>query len=131
MHKLLTGRKEAFERLREQGGLSGFPKRRESDCDIMPIDWPDVSQTHILKQHSADKQIFQRILGTLQPVEAFERLREQGGLSGFPKRRESDCDAFDTGHSSTSVSAAAGFVPCAKASLQRLILYLMLLPNRL
>lgn len=42
--------------------------------------------------------------------EAFEHLREQGGLSGFPKRRESDCDAFDTGHSSTSVSVAAGLV---------------------
>ncbi len=48
--------------------------------------------------------------------EAFERLREQGGLSGFPKRRESDCDAFDTGHSSTSVSAAAGFVHARELS---------------
>lgn len=38
----------------------------------------------------------------------FDTLRRYEGLSGFPKRRESDCDAFDTGHSSTSVSAAAG-----------------------
>lgn len=35
-------------------------------------------------------------------------LRQFGGISGFPKRSESDCDAFDTGHSSTSISAALG-----------------------
>ena len=35
-------------------------------------------------------------------------IRTEGGLSGFPKRSESDCDAFNTGHSSTSVSAALG-----------------------
>ena len=40
----------------------------------------------------------------------FDSLREYGGLSGFPKRRESECDAFDTGHSSTSISAALGIV---------------------
>lgn len=40
--------------------------------------------------------------------EAFSTLRLQGGISGFPKREESDCDAFDTGHSSTSLSVAAG-----------------------
>lgn len=39
----------------------------------------------------------------------FSTLRAYEGLSGFPKRKESDCDAFDTGHSSTSISAAAGF----------------------
>lgn len=39
----------------------------------------------------------------------FSTLRAYDGLSGFPKRKESDCDAFDTGHSSTSISAAAGF----------------------
>lgn len=38
----------------------------------------------------------------------FNRLRLYGGISGFPKRRESSCDAFDTGHSSTSVSAGLG-----------------------
>ena len=38
----------------------------------------------------------------------FSTLRKQGGLSGFPKRRENECDAFDTGHSSTSISAAVG-----------------------
>lgn len=39
---------------------------------------------------------------------SFETLRQFGGLSGFPKRSESGCDAFDTGHSSTSISAANG-----------------------
>ena len=38
----------------------------------------------------------------------FESLRQEGGLSGFPKRAESRYDDFDTGHSSTSVSAALG-----------------------
>ena len=32
-HKLLTGRKAGFDELRKYGGLSGFPKRKESDCD--------------------------------------------------------------------------------------------------
>lgn len=40
--------------------------------------------------------------------ELFETLRSHEGLSGFPKRHESPCDAFDTGHSSTSISAALG-----------------------
>lgn len=39
----------------------------------------------------------------------FGGLRTFGGLSGFPKQKESDCDAFDTGHSSTSISAALGY----------------------
>ena len=38
----------------------------------------------------------------------FDTLRQFGGISGFPKRSESEFDAFDTGHSSTSVSAALG-----------------------
>ncbi len=42
--------------------------------------------------------------------EGFETLRKYGGMSGFPKRKESDCDCFDTGHSSTSVSAGLGLV---------------------
>lgn len=40
----------------------------------------------------------------------FETLRKYGGMSGFPKRKESVCDAFDTGHSSTSISAGLGLV---------------------
>ncbi len=42
--------------------------------------------------------------------EGFESLRKFGGISGFPKRKESDCDSFDTGHSSTSISAGLGLV---------------------
>lgn len=40
--------------------------------------------------------------------EGFQSLRQFGGMSGFPKRKESDADAFNTGHSSTSISAALG-----------------------
>jgi 1-deoxy-D-xylulose-5-phosphate synthase len=40
--------------------------------------------------------------------EGFTNLREYEGLSGFPKMKESDCDPFDTGHSSTSISVALG-----------------------
>ena len=42
--------------------------------------------------------------------EGFEHLRKYGGMSGFPKRKESECDSFDTGHSSTSISAGLGLV---------------------
>ncbi|MBE5894112.1 MAG: 1-deoxy-D-xylulose-5-phosphate synthase [Lachnospiraceae bacterium] len=42
--------------------------------------------------------------------EGFDNLRKYGGMSGFPKRKESDCDCFDTGHSSTSISAGLGMV---------------------
>lgn len=41
--------------------------------------------------------------------EGFEHLRKYGGMSGFPKRGESACDCFDTGHSSTSISAGLGY----------------------
>lgn len=40
----------------------------------------------------------------------FNTLRQYGGISGFPKRCESDTDCFDTGHSSTSISAGLGMV---------------------
>ena len=42
--------------------------------------------------------------------EGFKNLRKEGGMSGFPKRCESDCDAFDAGHSSNSISAGLGYV---------------------
>lgn len=42
--------------------------------------------------------------------DGFTSLRQFHGMSGFPKRKESDCDAFDTGHSSTSISAGLGLV---------------------
>ncbi len=46
----------------------------------------------------------------------FETLRKKGGISGFPKSSESDCDSFDTGHSSTALSVAAGFVAARELS---------------
>ncbi len=49
--------------------------------------------------------------------EAFATLRQEGGISGFPKREESPYDAFNTGHASTSISAALGMVR-AKALLR-------------
>jgi 1-deoxy-D-xylulose-5-phosphate synthase len=53
----------------------------------------------------------------------FHTLRQYGGLSGFPKRSESPYDAFDTGHSSTSVSAALGMASacCLKGDRRRVI----------
>jgi len=42
--------------------------------------------------------------------ESFGNLRKANGMSGFPKRSESNCDSFDTGHSSTSISAGLGYV---------------------
>ncbi len=47
--------------------------------------------------------------------EGFDTLRQYKGMSGFPKRAESDCDSFDTGHSSTSLSAGLGY--CAAREL--------------
>ena len=44
----------------------------------------------------------------------FSTLRKTGGLSGFPKSRESIHDTFDTGHSSTSISAALGIATANK-----------------
>ena len=46
--------------------------------------------------------------------EAFRRNRTKDGISGFPKRSESEYDAFGAGHSSTSISAALGFAEAAK-----------------
>ena len=40
--------------------------------------------------------------------EQFDTLRQKGGISGFPRITESEYDRFDTGHSSTSISAALG-----------------------
>jgi 1-deoxy-D-xylulose-5-phosphate synthase len=53
----------------------------------------------------------------------FHTLRQHGGISGFPKRSESPHDAFDTGHSSTSISAALGMASgrCLKRERHRVI----------
>lgn len=46
--------------------------------------------------------------------ERMSQLRMQGGISGFPKRSESEYDTFGVGHSSTSISAALGMALAAK-----------------
>ena len=51
--------------------------------------------------------------------EAFKLNRTKDGISGFPKRTESEFDAFGVGHSSTSVSAALGFAEAAKMLQQQ------------
>ncbi|NPA25386.1 MAG: 1-deoxy-D-xylulose-5-phosphate synthase [Deltaproteobacteria bacterium] len=52
-------------------------------------------------------------------AERFATLRQAGGLSGFPKRQESEYDAFGVGHSSTSISAALGMALAAEHLQQR------------
>lgn len=53
-------------------------------------------------------------------MERFASLRQAGGLSGFPKRSESEYDAFGVGHSSTSISAALGMALAAEQMHRRL-----------
>lgn len=50
--------------------------------------------------------------------DSFQRIRSLGGISGFPKRKESLSDAFGTGHSSTALSAAIGYAEGRKLLLQ-------------
>lgn len=52
-------------------------------------------------------------------ADRFDSLRQLGGISGFPKREESPYDAFDTGHSSTSISAALGMATARDLNRQR------------
>ena len=56
-------------------------------------------------------------------LDRFHTLRQYGGISGFPKRSESPHDAFDTGHSSTSISAGLGMATarCLKKENGRVI----------
>lgn len=48
-------------------------------------------------------------------AERFSTLRQAGGISGFPKRNESEYDCYDTGHAGTSVSAAIGLAKAYEA----------------
>jgi len=50
--------------------------------------------------------------------ESLRNIRKQGGLSGFPKRTESEYDTFGVGHSSTSISAALGMALAANRRAQ-------------
>ena len=56
-------------------------------------------------------------------LDNFHTLRQLDGVSGFPKRKESEYDAFDVGHSSTSISAALGMAAArdAKGSDERVV----------
>ncbi len=65
----------------------------DMECDALIWDVGHQSYTHKLLTGRRD---------------GFDSLREFGGMSGFPKRHESPADAFNTGHSSTSISAGLG-----------------------
>ncbi len=69
---------------------------RTFDCPCDKIVWDVGHQTYVHKL----------LTGRLNQ---FKTIRQFQGLSGFPKRAESACDCFETGHSSTSISAAVGF----------------------
>ena len=69
---------------------------RTFDCPCDKIVWDVGHQTYVHKL----------LTGRL---DRFKTIRQYQGLSGFPKRAESACDCFETGHSSTSISAAVGF----------------------
>ena len=57
--------------------------------------------------------------------DGFDSLRTYGGISGFPKRSESDCDVFDTGHSSNSISAGLGMTWLENYNMKIIMLYLL------
>ena len=61
----------------------------------------------------------------------FDDLRKYGGMSGFPKRKESDCDCFDTGHSSTSISAGIGFIALFGICIQNGVIMISDIKNNL
>jgi len=69
---------------------------RVFDCPKDKIVWDVGHQTYVHKLLTKRK-------------EQFKTIRQLKGLAGFPKRDESEYDCFDTGHSSTSISAALGF----------------------
>lgn len=66
----------------------------------------DFSKDKIIWDVGHQSYVHKIITGRRQ---VFNTLRQHGGISGFPKRNESKYDFFDTGHSSTSISAALGF----------------------
>ena len=55
--------------------------------------------------------------------EQMRTLRQKGGIAGFPKREESEYDAFGTGHSSTSIAAALGMSIACKTKQRKSTLY--------
>lgn len=69
---------------------------RVFNCPMDKIVWDVGHQTYVHKLLTGRQK-------------EFKSLRRHHGLSGFPKRSESPCDSFETGHSSTSISAAVGY----------------------
>ncbi len=65
----------------------------------------DVPRDHVIFDVGHQSYVHKLLTGR---KERFDTLREPGGLSGFTKREESECDAFGAGHSSTALSAALG-----------------------
>ena len=73
----------------------------------------ETPQDHIIFDVSHQSYVHKMLTGRR---DGFDTLRQNGGISGFTKREESEHDAFGTGHSSTSVSAAIGFATADKLS---------------
>lgn len=71
----------------------------------------DLKQDHIIWDVGHQSYVHKILTGR---AERFQTLRQFGGLSGFPKTEECVADSFNTGHSSTSVSAAVGYAAAAK-----------------
>ena len=66
----------------------------------------DIPHDHLIFDVGHQSYVHKIITGR---KDAFDTLRQGGGLSGFTKRSESECDCFGAGHSSTSASAGLGF----------------------
>ncbi|MBQ9805605.1 MAG: 1-deoxy-D-xylulose-5-phosphate synthase [Clostridia bacterium] len=73
----------------------------------------DSPHDHIIFDVGHQSYIHKLVTGRMQ---GFDTLRRSGGMSGFPKRSESEHDCFGTGHSSTSLSAALGFAEADRLS---------------
>ena len=71
----------------------------------------DIPKDHLIFDVGHQSYVHKIITGR---KEKFNTLRKGGGLSGFTKRSESECDCFGAGHSSTSISAGLGFAQADK-----------------
>ena len=71
----------------------------------------DIPKDHLIFDVGHQSYVHKIITGR---KDRFDTLRRGGGLSGFTKRSESECDCFGAGHSSTSISAALGFAEAEK-----------------
>ena len=71
----------------------------------------DIPKDHLIFDVGHQAYVHKIITGR---KDKFDSLRQGGGLSGFTKRSESECDCFGAGHSSTSISAGLGFAQADK-----------------